>query len=60
MVIFYLSVPQSNLRRLLEIFRFSCMQRARNTLTEAAKWNHNGSIMDGECCAHYFDTEEYS
>ena len=33
---------------------------ARNTLTDAAKWNHNGFIMDGECRAHNFDTEEYS
>jgi hypothetical protein len=33
---------------------------ARNTLTDAAKWNHNGSIMDGEYRAHNVDTEEYS
>jgi hypothetical protein len=33
---------------------------ARNTLTDAAKWNHNGSILDGECRAHNVDIEEYS
>jgi hypothetical protein len=33
---------------------------ARSTLIDAVKWNHNGSIMDGECRAHNFDTEEYS
>jgi hypothetical protein len=33
---------------------------ACSTLIDAAKWNHNGSIMDGECRAHNFDTEEYS
>ncbi len=33
---------------------------ARNSLTDATKWNHNGSNMDGEYRAHNFDTEEYS
>ena len=32
----------------------------QDQVAEAAKWNHNGFIMDGECRAHHFDTEEYS
>ena len=56
-------VRYGNLKELMSDKPFrvgSKAKLARNTLTDAAKWNHNGSIMDGEYRAHNVDTEEYS